>query len=140
MSIQAAKQLISKLRVTGLLDLSEGSLELNVNLITTQTKTFVEADLGKIWLASYAGTSTFTLPANTSAAAGKFLIIGQTVDQGLVVVAATADTLLTDGDLQADSVEFSTSSHKIGSLCLILGMGGNWAAYSLGHTTMTINT
>jgi hypothetical protein len=137
---QAAKQYLKGLKVDGLIDLTGGKIELNYNLITTQTKTFVAADCGKIWLASYAGASTFTLPANTSAKAGRILIIGQTVAQDLTIVAATADTLLTDGDLQADSVAFSTGSHQIGSLALILGIGGSWIAFNLSGTTMTVNS
>jgi hypothetical protein len=137
---QGPKQYLKGLKLDGLLDLTGGKLELNVNVVTTQTKTFVAADCGKIWLASYAGASTFTLPANTSAKAGRILIVGQTVDQDLTIAAAAADTLITDGDLQADSVAFSTTSHKIGSLAIFIGIGGSWLAVSLGGTTMTVNT
>ena len=138
--LQAAKQYLKGLVVGGLVDLTGGSLELNYNLVTTQTKTFVAADCGKIWMASYAGSSTFTLPANTSAKAGRFLLIGQTVGQDLTIATATADTLLTLNDLAADSIAFSTGSYKIGALALILGIGGQWAAFCLSNATMTVNT
>lgn len=135
--LESADQVLAGLKITGLLNLVSGKLRLNYNLVTTQTKTFVAADCGKIWMASYAGTSTFTLPANTSAKAGRFLIIGQSVAQELDITAATAATLLVDGHLNYGGTNFSTGSHEIGALALILGIGGQWAAYNLSSCTMT---
>ncbi len=139
---QSADQIVKKLKVTSLLNLLDGSLTLPIQaLITTQTKTFVAADLGKIWFASYAGASTFTLPAIGSAGRGKWIIVGQTVGQDLTVNAAAADTIITINDLDADGVAFTTSSEKIGALVLFMSYGGTkWFAVNLSTSTMTVTT
>lgn len=138
---QPANSIFEKLKLTGLLDLKDGSIRLPVQaLITTQTKTFAATDLGKIWFASYAGASTFTLPAIGSAQFGRCIIVGQTVDQNLTVNAAAADTIITFNDLDADGVAFSTSSEKIGGLFLFIGLGSKWFCVNLSTCTMTVTT
>lgn len=55
---------------------------------------------------------TFTLPAISTGPFYFMFICG--ADIGMTVAAATADTLVTYNDLEADSVAFSTSSEMIG--------------------------
>jgi hypothetical protein len=61
-----------------------------------------------------------------------------------ILSAASSDDIITDGDAGADSVTFSTSSHKIGSAAevrceLIAGTPTlRWVLHNLGGTTMTI--
>lgn len=139
---QGPKSILPKLKLTGPLDLGEGSISVLPvqTTIAAATKTFVSGDCGKWWTYSYAGTGTLTLPANTQAKKGRFLIITNLVDQTLSIAAATADTLITNGDLQADSVSFETSSHKIGGTVLIFGTGSYWCAVNLSDCTMTVTT
>jgi hypothetical protein len=60
------------------------------------------------------GAVNFTLPAPSAQLAGWWCEFLNLVDQNMTVTAATADTLVTDGDLTADSIAVSTASHKIG--------------------------
>lgn len=101
-------------------------------------------DNGKLFITTGAtGAVTFTLPANPYKGLIYDFVAG--ADQNLIVAAATADTIVTDGDLAADSVQFSTASHIIGSRVRLEGLGGTgangrWLATNLGSTTMTVNT
>jgi hypothetical protein len=79
----------------------------------TADYTVVASDSGTVFHTTGATAAVnFTLPAiNTGP--WHFLFING-ADQNLTVTSATADTIVTYGDLNADSVAFSTSSEKIG--------------------------
>lgn len=68
------------------------------------------------------GSVTFTLPA--TATAGLRYEFCSMADQNMVIASGTADSIITDGDLAADSVTYSTASHKIGGRCIVEGLGG----------------
>lgn len=137
---QGAHQLLEKLKVTGQISTAGAKIG-DIEFISGASKTLVAGDSGKIFMCNYAGTMTVTLPANSAAHRGRFFILINLVNQTLNVAAATADTLITDGDTEADSVEFSTTSHKIGGCLLVIGNGSYWVAINLsGGVTMTVNT
>jgi hypothetical protein len=104
---------------------------------TSTSLTITRDYYGKTLLYSPTGAGTITLPANGSAPAGTCFDIIVLTDQTVTVAAATADTLITDGDLQADSVAFSTASHKIASHLRVMSNGSYWIADNVGGTTMT---
>ncbi|MGE3410133.1 MAG: hypothetical protein AB7I37_25340, partial [Pirellulales bacterium] len=58
------------------------------------------------------GAVTFTLPA-LAAGLGPFEFLN-TVNQDMIIASAAGDDIVTDGDAAADSIAFSTASHKIG--------------------------
>ncbi|MES2792741.1 MAG: head decoration protein [Planctomycetota bacterium] len=71
--------------------------------------TVTVADNDTLFTASAA--VNFTLP---TLAAGLNYSFYNLADSNLTITASTGDTIITDGDAAADSVAFSTSSHKIG--------------------------
>lgn len=79
----------------------------------TAAYTCTAADSGTIFTTTGAtGSVTFTLPA-ISTGPWEFKFING-ADQNMIVAAATADTMVTMNDLEADSVAFQQSSEKIG--------------------------
>jgi len=100
---------------------------------------------GTLFVAKGSGSLTFTLPAPTEALLGEFYDFLNAVDQDMVIATATADTLVTDGDLAADSVSFATSSHKIGGKARLQCIPGatsgyRWAATNASGCTMTVTS
>ena len=112
---------------------------LATNTSTSTSLTITSAQYGSTLFWSPGGTATATLPANGAAAGSWFDVIVLT-DQTTTISAATADTLIIDGDTQADSVSFSTASHKIGSSIRFISNGSVWIGINLGSTTMTITS
>lgn len=74
------------------------------------TQTLTSADVGKLFVTS--GACAFTLPA-IAAGLGPFEFLNG-VDANMSIASAEGDNIITDGDLSADSIAFSTASHKIG--------------------------
>lgn len=74
------------------------------------TQTLTAADVGTLWVTSAA--CAFTLPA-IAPGLGPFEFLNG-ADANMSVASAEGDNVITDGDLSADSVAFSTASHKIG--------------------------
>lgn len=106
---------------------------------TSNTVTFTSADYGTVFLWSPSGTATATLPANGAAAGSWFDVLLLTA-QTITISAATADTLITLNDTQADSVAFSTAGSKIGALVRFVSNGTAWIAVNLSNHTMTVAT
>ena len=107
--------------------------------ITETPIVFGASDYGLRAVVTISGPATATLPAN-GAPAGSWFEVILCSDSSLTISAATADTLITNGDLTADSVAFSTTAHKIGSHVLFFSNGTYWIVINLGDTTMTIGT
>ena len=91
------------------------------------------------------GAVNFTLPAIPYR--GLVYEFFNNIDANMTITSTTADTITTDGDLTADSVVFSTTSHKIGGharvegLVGVAGATGRWMITNLSTgCTMTINT
>ena len=139
MALMDGNKIFDKVGITGLLNLKGSKLAWREISASTKTLTYDEA--GLLYYVTYAGTCAITLPANTLALKGRWFLILQTVDQTLSVAAATVDTLIADGDIAADSVAFSTSSHKAGGLFLVIGTGAAWAVVNMSvGCTMTVTT
>jgi hypothetical protein len=101
--------------------------------------TVVAADNGTRFLAT-TGAVAFTLPTKAHGLAFEFF---NTVDANMSIVSAgSADDIYADGDAGADSVAFSTASHKIGSgarlECRYLGGNLKWFTQNLGATLATV--
>jgi hypothetical protein len=100
--------------------------------------TVVAADNGDLFVATAA--ATFTLPTKEHGLSFEFL---QTADANMIVASAgSADDIIADGDAGADTLTFSTASHKIGSRvrlnCIYVGANLRWIAENLGGTAMTV--
>lgn len=100
--------------------------------------TVLPADQGKLLVATAA--VNFTLPTKKQGLTFEFL---QTADATMAILSASSsDDIIVDGDAAADSVTYSTASHKIGSRarvkCELIGAALKWTFYNLGGTTMTI--
>lgn len=94
------------------------------------------------------GAVTITLPASSDILAGSYCDVYVTDNQSVTVATTTTDTLIVDGDAAADSIAWSTSSHKIGNgarfVCIgaaTAGSVGGWACVLFpAATTTTIAT
>lgn len=75
------------------------------------------------------GAVTFTLPDVTADMKGLSYEFFGIADQNYTIATTTADTLLVTGDVAADSLAVSTSSHKIGSHVRVICDGTAWIAY-----------
>jgi len=106
---------------------------------SSNTPTITQAHYGKTLQWSPSGAGSFNLPANGATAGAWFEVLILT-DQSTVMSAATADTLITRGDLTADSVEFSTAGQKIGAKVRFESTGTYWVATNKSDCTMTVNT
>ena len=100
---------------------------------------------GTLFVAQGSASLTFTLPSPVAGLLGEYYDFLNVVDQDMVVATPTADTLVTDGDLAADSVSFATSSHKIGGQVRVTCVPGassgyRWAATNLSGCTLTVTT
>lgn len=105
----------------------------------TTPLTYDSTYYGKTHFWSPAGTATATLPAN-GAAAGSWFDVVLLTNQTITISAATADTLITVNDTTADSVAFSTTNSKTGSMVRFISNGTVWIAVNVGSTAMTVNT
>ena len=118
------------------------SVDEKVVLEATAARTIEQNDFGKLILASYAGATTFTLPAPSAALVGAWLDVGQTVDQDLIVKGtsvANNNAVLTDGVLTSDQISFATSSHKIGARAHIVCISATkWMITNTSGCTMTV--
>lgn len=106
---------------------------------TATSVTFTSANYGQDFFWSPSGTATATLPAN-GAPSGTWIKVYILTNQTTTISAATADTLITVNDANADSVAFSTTSAKIGSCVEFISNGSVWIAVNQGTTAMTIAT
>lgn len=80
-------------------------------VVKTADYTVVAADNGVLFTTLGAvGAVNFTLPALTVGLAYEFINLA---DQNMTITSAEGDNIVTDNDLSADSIAFSTSSHKI---------------------------
>lgn len=105
-----------------------------LNIVAKTTAyTCLPEDSGKVFTTTGAtGAVTFTLPAISAANAGWHAYFVNTVDQDMTVAGGTADKMVSDGDAAADSIAFSTSSHKIGGWCHIAMDGANYLILGAG--------
>lgn len=105
----------------------------------TADTTVTGADNNVLFVVTGGSGVNFTLPAMLRGYRFGFL---NTVDQNMTITAATADTMITKGDLAADSVVFSTSSEKIGAHAIALGLASGTGPIVVNGSdcTMTVNT
>lgn len=107
----------------------------NVVSNTSGADTVTAAETGSIFVATKSdGATTFTLPAPSASTVGVVYRFVQTADQNLVVIGATADNnaIVADGVATTDQVSCATSSHKIGSGVLVIGISATkWAAFAM---------
>lgn len=74
----------------------------------------------------------FTLP-NAVSYPGWHAWFVNKADADMTITSDPADKLVADGDAAADSVAFSTSSHKIGGVVHVCSDGANWLILSVGN-------
>lgn len=101
--------------------------------------TVTAADNGTLFLAT-TGAVNFTLP---TLAAGLHFIFYNTVDAAMAILSAgSADDIITDGDLAADSVTFSTANHKIGGAVMFVAndAGTKWLTFFMGAAPANVVT
>lgn len=108
----------------------------------TADYTIKAGDFGAIFTNEGAtGAVTFTLPAAASTTVGSWVEVFVVADQNVTVATATTDTLAVDGDAAADSIAWSTSSHKIGNGATFINSGSVWMCkLNVAATTTTIAT
>lgn len=108
-------------------------------IVKASSFTVLKSQCGALFRTTGAvGAVTFTLPAIE-----KGLVFGfyNDVDQNMIVVRAGSNTILADGNAAATTLTFSTSSHKIGSACIVYAdsTGTKWLVHNLGGTAMTVS-
>lgn len=105
-------------------------------LTISGTVTITAADSGTLFLCTAATTAT--LPTK---AAGLYYGFMSLADADVSILSAgSADDIVADGDAGADSVTFSTSSHKIGSVSAFMVSPDllKWLNFNLGNTAATV--
>lgn len=100
--------------------------------------TVLATDQGTLFTA-ITGAVNFTLP---TLAAGLHFMFYNLVDANMTITSAAADTIITDGDLAADSVAFSTSSHKIGGGVMLIANedATKWISIFMGAAPANVVT
>lgn len=100
--------------------------------------TVVAADNDTLFFTS-TGAVNFTLPA---IAVGLNFMFYNLVDANMTVTSAPSDIIVTDGDAAADSVAFSTSSHKIGGGVRVVAnaAGTLWLTFFFGAAPANVVT
>lgn len=96
------------------------------------------ADWGKLFTNRGAtGSVTFTLPAVSAVQSGFYVDFFVAADQD-VVIASTADQMITFNDIDANAITWSTSSEKLGNAATMICDGTSWLA--ILHTEETATT
>jgi len=104
----------------------------------TTAYSITSADWGKLFTNRGAsGSVTFTLPAVAAAESGFYVDFFVVADQD-VVIASTADQMITFNDVDANAITFSTSSEKVGAAATLICDGTSWLA--ILHTEETQTT
>lgn len=101
--------------------------------------TVTASDNGTLFTAT-TGAVTFTLP---TLAAGLSFMFYNLVDATMTIASAgSADDIVTDGDLSADSVAFSTGSHKIGGGVMVVANADatKWLTFFMGAAPANVVT
>lgn len=110
-------------------------------LTTNTTLTFPGYNGALITNKGASGAVTITVPTATEALVGNWFEVFVTDDQSVTVATATTDTLIVDGDQAADSIAWSTSSHKMGNsarfICVNSSGGYRWACQLYPAATST---
>lgn len=98
--------------------------------------TLTSADNGTLFVCTAA--ATFTTPTIAAGLSFGFIMLA---DANLVISSAgSADNIIADGDLAADTVTYSTASHKIGSAALLFAHPdlSKWISVNIGATAATV--
>jgi len=103
---------------------------------TSATATAVTADdSGTLFVDLSASTHYYTLPS-VADCKGKCFIFMKCADANMVIGGGTVDLIMADGCLLADTITYSTASHKAGSACLVIGDGTYFYLINIGGTTL----
>lgn len=102
----------------------------NYTILTTD-------ESGTVFIATAA--AVFTLPAPSGMTGAEYTFINKG-DTAMGVKTATADTLITDGDLTADSVTVQTAAHMIGGRLDAFCDGTSWYVFKASDCAVTIVT
>ncbi len=119
----------------------QGGLRHLREVAKTADYTVVAADAGTLFTTLGAsGALNFTLPA-LAAGLGPFTFLNL-VDQNMTITSAEGDNIVTDGDIAADSIAFSTASHKMGGMLRVWcnDAGTLWYTEKLCANAATIAT
>lgn len=90
--------------------------------------TCLAEESGSVYVAT--AVATFTLPAVTNTGWNAWFF--NAADANMTVAGATG-TLVTDNDVAANSIAFSTSGHKIGGAVYVVSDGTNWFTFQAGN-------
>ena len=102
--------------------------------------TIAVGDSGKIFTNRGAtGTVVFTLPTASATYAGfYFEVVAIVAAQTVTITGATADTLITFNEVDADSVSLGTTNEIIGGGFYVFCDGTSWVAIPLTEETQTV--
>jgi len=75
--------------------------------------------------------ATFTLPAVADSAGVEYWFFNQA--NANMTIAAPTGTMVADGDAAANSIAYSTTSHKIGGAAWVVCDGALWYTFSAGN-------
>ena len=121
----------------GVIDLEDRSMEIHTKIpikVLAAAYTFVAEDTGTFFKCTAA--LTLTLPAVSAAFKGCHLWVFVAADV-TVVIAATADEMITFNDVDADQITWSTSSEKTGAAAHIICDGTAWMIMLMTEETQT---
>ena len=107
-----------------------------VRSATDATATTVTADdSGTLFVDLSTSAHTYTLPT-VALGKGKCWMFMKCADANMSITGGTVDVMMADGTTLVDTVTYSTSSHKIGSSCLVICDGTYFYAINIGATTV----
>ena len=139
---QAANQIISKLNITSLLDLTQNEATGPKVLLRIQNKTasytVLQSDSGTVFT-NYGDTNAIVYTLPTSITKGWFALFINMVNYSMTVTNGTAGALITHDSLVANSVDFDTGSEMIGQAVFVFSNGSAFVALQLTAGTFDVN-
>jgi hypothetical protein len=113
------------------------SVEPRIMVAKSASYVVTDADAGTHFTTAGAvGAVTFTLP--TVAKRDLVFWFTNVVDQNMIVLAGTADTIITMNDVAADSVALQTASQKVGGTFKVVGDGAKWIVVPHVYSGQTV--
>jgi hypothetical protein len=131
-------QFARALRTTDINSVLKILFPFSTSVVAGASRTLTQEEDGLLFIATLAGTITFTLPGVKEGVQYEFL---QTVDQNMVITGSA--NVLALGNAAATSVTYSTASEKIGAHCRLKCVNVNgtlkWVHRNLTRATATIS-
>jgi len=140
--LHSANQIISKLNITSLLDLTQNEATGPKVLLRIQNNvkdyTVLQSDSGTVFT-NYGDTDAIIYTLPTSITKGWCALFINMVDYSMTVTNGTAGALITHDSVIANSVDFDTVSQMIGQAVFVFSNGSAFVALQLTTGDFDVN-